>query len=85
MVKVNVQEAKTHLSQLIKRAQAGERIVLCVRNEPAVELTVVTGNGAKRPLRPLGLGKGLITYMAPDFDAPMSEEELAEWERPIEL
>lgn len=77
-----MQEAKTHLSQLIKRAQAGERIVLCVRNEPAVELTVVTGNGATRPLRPLGLMKGKI-WMAPDFDAPMTEEELAEWERPL--
>lgn len=82
MVKVNVQEAKTHLSQLIKRAQAGERIVLCVRNEPAVELTVVAGNGAIREPRPLGLMKGRI-WMAPDFGAPMTEEELADWEGPL--
>lgn len=42
MAMVNIQEAKTHLSRLLERAQAGERIVIARAGRPIAELTAVT-------------------------------------------
>ena len=41
MATVNIQEAKTHLSRLVERAQAGERIVIAKAGTPVVELVAV--------------------------------------------
>ena len=38
MAQVGMHAAKTHLSQLVERALAGEEIVLTRRGEPAVRL-----------------------------------------------
>lgn len=35
----NINEAKTHLSQLVKRALAGDEIVIAKANQPLVKLT----------------------------------------------
>lgn len=37
-VEVGVYEAKTNLSELLKRAQAGERITITVHGEPVADL-----------------------------------------------
>lgn len=37
-VRVNVHEAKTHLSKLLERVENGERIVVCRNGEPVVRL-----------------------------------------------
>ena len=34
MIKVNIAEAKTHLSRYVERVMAGETVVLCKRNVP---------------------------------------------------
>src|SRR5690348_11417042 len=39
---VNIQEAKTHLSRLLERAQAGERIIIAKAGVPVAELRAVT-------------------------------------------
>ncbi len=41
MATVNIQEAKTHLSRLVQRAQAGERITIARAGRPLVELVPV--------------------------------------------
>lgn len=38
-MQINIQEAKTHLSQLINRALAGDEIVIARSNQPLVKLT----------------------------------------------
>lgn len=38
MVKININEAKTHLSRYAKRVKAGETIILCDRNVPFAEM-----------------------------------------------
>ncbi len=38
MIKINIHEAKTHLSRYLARLEEGERIVLCRRNVPVAEL-----------------------------------------------
>lgn len=41
MTTVNVQEAKTHLSRLLERVEAGERIVIARAGKPIAELAPV--------------------------------------------
>jgi len=41
MPEIGMHEAKTHLSQLVERALAGEEIVVTRRGKPAVRLTPV--------------------------------------------
>ena len=44
MVKVNIHEAKTHLSEHLDRLERGEEdvVVICRRNEPIAELRALT-------------------------------------------
>ena len=61
---VNIHKAKTHLSELIARAEAGEEIVIARANVPVVKLVPVV---APKTSRRLGEAKGLVE-LAPDFD-----------------
>jgi prevent-host-death family protein len=80
--KVNVHEAKTHLSRLLDDVAAGEEVVICKAGKPVAAL--VTFEKAERlKKRVPGSLKGQI-WMAPDFDDPLPEEILAAFrgERP---
>lgn len=48
MAVINMHDAKTQLSELVARAEAGEEIVIARRNKPAVKLVPV-GTPEKRP------------------------------------
>ena len=76
MPQVNIHEAKTHLSRLVEKAARGEEIVIAKGGKPKAKLVSVTrpGAGQRRP----GRLKGRI-WITDDFDAPMTEEELARW------
>jgi prevent-host-death family protein len=67
METVNVHEAKTHLSRLLQRVEAGEEIILA-RNGKAVAMLVPV---RRMPRRPGGL-KGRIR-ISRDFEAPLPE------------
>lgn len=67
---VNMHEAKTHLSQLVDRALAGEEIVIGRAGKPAVKLVPVDQELAPRVP---GALKGQI-WIAPDFDDPLPAE-----------
>ncbi|OGQ80779.1 MAG: hypothetical protein A2289_16035 [Deltaproteobacteria bacterium RIFOXYA12_FULL_58_15] len=71
-VMVNINEAKTHLSEYARRVKRGERIILCDRNKPFAELRrlPVTADGR----RPFGLAKGRIS-LPDDFNEPDDELE----------
>lgn len=55
MATVNIQEAKTHLSRLVERAQAGERITIARAGRPLVELVAI-----RRPDIVFGAGAGQV-------------------------
>jgi prevent-host-death family protein len=77
MKKVNVQEAKTHLSRYLDRVEAGETIVICRRNEPIAEIRPLRRPRAKP--RPIGLAKG--TFRVPSsFFEPLPEEIVRSFE-----
>lgn len=69
---VNSYEAKTQLSKLIRRALAGERIVIARHGRPLVELKPYEQPGPRVP----GLWRGKVR-IADDFDAPIPELERA--------
>jgi antitoxin (DNA-binding transcriptional repressor) of toxin-antitoxin stability system len=78
MIKVNIQEAKTHLSRYIDRVEQGEVVVVCRHNQPVAELRAFETSLA-RPARVAGLLKGRVQF-EPDAFAPMTVEELAEFD-----
>ena len=69
MHKVNIHEAKTHLSRLIKEIQEGEEIIIAKGNKPIVKLVLLT---EAKPKRRLGSAMGLIT-IAPDFNQSLKD------------
>ena len=74
---VNLYEAKTHLSELVERAAAGEEIVIAKAGQPKAML-VPMPTAKKRP-RKLGLLRGKV-WISDDFDAPLPEDLLAAFE-----
>ena len=75
-IDVNVHEAKTHLSRLLEQAMAGEVVTIMRSGRPLVRLTPVESAPFRRTL---GTAKG--DFVVPDdFDAPLPEEVLAEFE-----
>ena len=64
MTQFNVAEAKARLSELVKKAVAGEEIVIAKDNAPLLKLVPLAPAGGRR--QP-GTAKGRI-WMAPDFD-----------------
>ena len=74
---VNIHEAKTHLSRLIERAEAGEDVIIARDNVPVVRLVVVT---APRVERRFGAMKGKAKVTEAFFE-PLPDDELSLWER----
>ena len=74
-LQVNIHDAKTHFSELLRRVEQGEEVTIARAGKPVAK--IVRAEPAKRERR-LGTGKGKI-WLAPDWDAPMTDEELAEW------
>jgi prevent-host-death family protein len=73
---VNLDEAKTHLSQLVDRAARGEEILIAKSGIPLVRLTPAPFAGQER--KPAGaLG---VTFMSDDFDDPLPPEIQAAFE-----
>jgi len=68
---VNVHEAKTHLSKLLARVEAGERIIIAKAGKPVAELGPINERPARRIL---GRDRGLV-IIHPEFDDPLSEFE----------
>jgi len=73
---VNVHEAKTRLSQLLAEVEGGQEVVVARNGTPVAKL-VPFPKPAHARLR-VDTWKGKIR-MSPDFDAPLSPEELKEW------
>lgn len=62
---VNVHDAKTHLSRLLERAEAGEEIVIARAGKPVARLVPY---GSERPKRVFGRLRGQVVIHG-DFDA----------------
>lgn len=73
-IQVNVLEAKTQLSRLLDRAEAGEDVIIARAGHPVVRLVPITAGALDAP-RMLGALKGK-GWIADDFDVSLDEEFL---------
>ena len=78
MKPVTIHAAKTNLSKLIKRACAGEEVIIARGREPVVKLVPVEAVKPKAKRKP-GSMKGLIKIDDRFFE-PLPEDELRRWE-----
>lgn len=72
---VNIHEAKTHFSKLVDAVLHGNEILIAMAGKPVAKL----GPISKKPSKKFGVLKGKIK-IAKDFDAPLPDEFLAEFE-----
>ncbi|MCP5116651.1 MAG: type II toxin-antitoxin system Phd/YefM family antitoxin [bacterium] len=71
MIRLNITEAKTHLSRYLRAIEKGETILLCKRNVPIAEIRPLPKPQKKK--RPIGLGAGSFTI--PDsFFEPLPDD-----------
>lgn len=75
MTQLDIHEAGQKFAELVRRAQAGEEIVLSDGGKP-VALLVPARPNPRRQGR--GMYKGRV-WMSDDFHAPLTDEELKEW------
>lgn len=70
---LNVQEAKTRLSELLARVEQGEDVLIARAGKPVAHLTAL---GAPPPR-----AFGILELVVPDsFFEPLPEVEVAAWE-----
>jgi prevent-host-death family protein len=73
VTQVNVQEAKTQLSDLLQRSERGEEIIIARAGRPIARLVPLQ----QAPPRRFGV---MHLDVPDDFDEPLDESELAAWE-----
>jgi prevent-host-death family protein len=69
MYQVNLDEAKTHLPDLVEAVIKGEEIVITKDGQPVVKLVSVSQTKSRPQF---GSAKGLIS-MSDDFDQPLED------------
>jgi prevent-host-death family protein len=74
MVQVNVQEAKTALSALLRRVENGEEVTIARYGRPVAKLVAA----GPPPPRPVGFVRGGIDQA---FFDPLPEDELDAWQQ----
>lgn len=77
MIQVNIHEAKTKLSQLLTRVEAGEDVIIARGGQPIARLSAI-----QQPVTGRQLGRDAGLFAVPDdFNAPLPDEILEEFER----
>ncbi len=69
MATLTIDEVEGHLREVLAGLQAGEEVVLTDNGQPLARLVRERPTSGLRP--PPGLGKGMISFIADDFDAPL--------------
>jgi prevent-host-death family protein len=68
---ISVSQAKRRWSWLLAEVARGRVFHITRRGKPMAELIPILE--PEKTKRELGFAKGIITYMAPDFDAPLED------------
>ena len=74
---VNIHDAKTHLSRLLKRVASGEEVVIAKAGKPLAKLVPFEPS---KQCRKLGTERGKFT-VPPDFNMPLPADVLDAFER----
>ena len=81
MTTISIDEIQGDLAGYLRDAKAGETFLVTQFGQPLAEIkpVVPAEEGKKKSLRPIGLAEG--EFVVPDdFDAPLPEEILREFE-----
>jgi antitoxin (DNA-binding transcriptional repressor) of toxin-antitoxin stability system len=78
MKRMNIHEAKTHLSRELAALAPGDVIVICKNNQPIAELRALPKRLSRR--RAWGLDEGVFR-VPEDINAPLPESEIEQWEK----
>jgi prevent-host-death family protein len=73
-MQVSVADAKNRFAELLKAVEAGEKVTICRRGVPVVDL--VRTAAAELPKRKLGTLRGKIKIIDPDWWKAMTDEEV---------
>ncbi|RYG23476.1 type II toxin-antitoxin system prevent-host-death family antitoxin [bacterium] len=82
MKRVNIADAKAHLSEYLREVKRGETLVICERNVPVAEVRAY-GTSSEEDRTPKFGTLRDEAWAKDDAFAPMTEDELREWERPL--
>lgn len=74
---INIYEAKTQLSRLIREVQAGGQVIIGRAGRPVAVLSAYRGDLSPRSL---GGWKDRDVWMSEDFDEPLPEDVLSTFE-----
>ena len=84
MKTVNIHQAKTQLSRLLKRVEAGEEVLLARAGKPVAKLVPISAHKPREP----GLWLRKYPHLIPELEKlselveqPLPEDELALWEQ----
>jgi prevent-host-death family protein len=80
MATYTVHAARTNLSKLLERVEAGEEIIIARGKKPVVRLVPIGVPNHIRHRRAFGVLKGKLELPDSFFFDPLPEEELKAWE-----
>jgi antitoxin (DNA-binding transcriptional repressor) of toxin-antitoxin stability system len=66
-----VEDIKVTLPELIDSLTPGDEVILTRNQKPVAKLVSEAPKPVPKQRPGPGLGKGMITFIAPDFDAPL--------------
>jgi antitoxin (DNA-binding transcriptional repressor) of toxin-antitoxin stability system len=76
MTTITIEKAEKELAALVRRAIAGEEIIISEGEQPRVKLQPVE---SKTSLQGFGILKGKIRVSDEDLFGPLPEDELKRW------
>lgn len=71
----NIHEAKTQLSRILAKVQAGEEVIIAKAGEPVARIVPIRNRARRQP----GTERGNL-WVAEDFDAPLPTDLLDAFE-----
>ena len=70
---ISVEEAQANLKEVIHRLAPGEVVIITENLNPIARLVCEEQKPSFTQRPGPGLGAGMITFIAPDFDAPLED------------
>jgi antitoxin (DNA-binding transcriptional repressor) of toxin-antitoxin stability system len=73
MSSITLEQAQSQLADLIHGLKPGDELLITENQLPIARLTVAAQQRTSRKPRRPGTLRGTVTYMAPDFNAPLED------------
>lgn len=71
MTQIALTEAQQKLAEIVEAVGRGEEFVITVEGKPAAKVSAAAHE--PKAVRKFGSARGMVTYVADDFDAPLDD------------